>query len=85
MANKEAYLLCIDIGSSMHKPNKQQPGQTRLLTALNCVKTMLMQKIFNTKNHELGLVLFGIDAYADEQGDMNEKTMYIREIAKPDM
>ncbi len=40
---------------------------------------MLQNKIFNTKNHELGLILFGVDDAEDGN------TIYIREMAKPDL
>ena len=40
---------------------------------------MLQNKIYNNKNHEVGLVLFGAEEAEDG------KTLYIQEISKPDL
>lgn len=40
---------------------------------------MLQNKIFNYKNHEIGLILFGAENAPDG------KTLYIQEISKPDL
>ncbi|CAD8207171.1 unnamed protein product [Paramecium pentaurelia] len=81
MAGKEATLVLLDVGASMYQPYKQAQGKkiTRLELAVDCLGMMIQQKIFNYKNHEVGLVLFG----TEEAEDGN--TFYIQTLSTPDL
>ena len=81
MAGKEATLVLLDVGASMYTPYQEAQGKkmTRLELAVDCITLMLQQKIFNYKNHEVGLILFG----TEEAQDGN--TLYIQEINTPDL
>ncbi|CAD8182140.1 unnamed protein product [Paramecium octaurelia] len=81
MAGKEATLVLLDVGASMYEPYKQAQGKniTRLELAVDCIGMMIQQKIFNYKNHEVGLVLFG----TEEAEDGN--TFYIQIMSTPDL
>ncbi|KAL4491899.1 hypothetical protein ABPG72_006154 [Tetrahymena utriculariae] len=81
MAGKEATIILLDMGSSMQQylGDRGTNGQKRIEIAVNCIKLLLQQKMFNTKTHEVGLILFGLK----DEGD--DKIMYIRGIGKPDI
>jgi len=77
--NKEAILILLDVGSSMLAKFSGQPEKSLLEVSVECLKQMLVQKIFNNKTHEVGLILFG----SDEAEDGN--TIYAQEIFKPNV
>lgn len=66
--------MLLDVGASMYERFEGASADTRRLdVAVDCLKLMLQNKIFNHKNHEVGLILFGSD-----EGD--DQTIYVREI-----
>lgn len=79
MAGKEAIFIVLDVGYSMNEPYSGDPKKTRLQVCVDCIKLMLMQKLFNAKTHEIGLIVFG--SHEAEDGN----TIYIQEVSKPNM
>ncbi|CAD8123928.1 unnamed protein product [Paramecium sonneborni] len=81
MAGKEATLVLLDVGASMYEPYKQVQGKEirRIELAIDCIGMMIQQKIFNYKNHEVGLVLFGTEDAEDGN------TFYIQTLSPPDL
>ena len=60
MANKEAIVFAIDVSQSMGKPVSDEVGApTRLEKALEGVRLMVEAKMLQSKQNEVGVVLFG--------------------------
>lgn len=78
MAGKEATLVLLDVGKSMQQQYEGSKNKMkRLDISIDCINLMLENKLFNFKNHEVGLILFG----AADAPDGN--TIYAIDISKP--
>uniref|UniRef100_A0A5S6R1N4 Ku domain-containing protein n=1 Tax=Trichuris muris TaxID=70415 RepID=A0A5S6R1N4_TRIMR len=58
--NKEAILICLDVGPSMRLESKGAPAAFN--AAVECVKWILKRRIFTESSDEVALLLFGSDA-----------------------
>ncbi|CAD8095017.1 unnamed protein product [Paramecium primaurelia] len=81
MSGREATLILLDVGASMYSQYQQGGNKklSRLELAVDCLGLMIQQKIFNYKNHEVGLILFGTEEAPDG------KTLYIQDLSIPDL
>lgn len=65
MANKESILIVTDVGASMYKQFSHKQDKTLLEIAINCTNMLIIQKMFNSKQTDIGLIRFGMNQSDD--------------------
>ena len=68
MAGKEAILVILDVGPSMNSRYQDSDSQSRLDLGIDSIKLLIQQKLLFSKNHALGIVLFGTE---ETENDLN--------------
>ena len=75
---REASLILLDVGAAMYEPY-QNSNKSRLEISTHCIQTWLQNKLFNHKQADAGLILFGAEE-ADDGG-----TIYLIPMRRPDL